>query len=174
MARGNTQPQQLDIPNETIENARLVFRNFTGKPTTFDPKGGSRTFGVLLDVDRATRMAELGWNVKTLRPREEGDEPQPYISVKVNFGTRPPRIVMIASRGRTNLGEDEVNVLDFVDIKNADLILRAYNYDVNGRQGISAYLQALYITIEEDDLERKYADVPESAASSRVWTPNED
>lgn len=73
---------------------------------------------------------------------------------------------MITSRGRTPLGEDEVSILDWADLANVDLIVNPYHWDVNGRQGVSAYLQTIFATIEEDELELKYADVPDSAQSA--------
>jgi hypothetical protein len=145
--------------NVTMEDVRIIFRNFAGKGGQYN-KEGDRNFAVLLDHDTAKRMAQDGWNVKTLKPREEGDEEQPYLGVKVNFhGFKPPRVVMITSRGKTTLGEKEVGVLDWADIRNVDLIVRPFEWEVNGKTGVAAYLQAIYVTIEEDELELKYADV---------------
>jgi hypothetical protein len=66
---------------------------------------------------------------------------------------------MISSRGRTFLGEKEIEMLDWVDIKTADVILNPYVWVVGDKTGIKAYLQTLYITIVEDPLDLKYADL---------------
>ena len=144
-----------------IENARIVFRNFAGKEGMYN-REGDRNFSVLLPPDMAEEMAQDGWNIKTLKPREEGDEPTPYITVSVSFKVRPPRIVQITSRGRTDLGEDECEILDWVDIANVDLILRPYEWVVNGKSGIKAYLKTIFVTINEDPLELKYADLEQA------------
>lgn len=148
-------------PNDNtvvMENVRLIFRNFAGKEGMYN-REGERNFAVLLDEETAGKMAEDGWNVKALRAREEGEPEQPYLQVSVNFKGRPPRVVMITSRGRTTLHEDEVEILDWADIRVADLIVRPYEWAVNGKTGIKAYLQSIFVTIEEDELELKYADL---------------
>jgi len=169
--------QRQRVENVTIENTRIMFRNFAGAESQFNAKG-KRNFAVPLDPEIATKMIEDGWNVKQLRPREEGDQPQDYVQVEVSYKQRPPRIVMITSRGRTALGEDEIDILDYVDIKEGgvDLILNPSFWEVNGKSGIKAYLKSIFITINEDELDLKYADVPEapsSAASAREYTPED-
>lgn len=151
-------------PNDgtlVIEDARIIFRNFAGREGMYN-REGDRNFCVLLEPDLAETMAKDGWNVKTLKAREEGDELQPYVLVTVNFKSRPPRVVMITSRGRTDLTEAEIEMLDWVDISKVDLIVNPYEWAVNGKTGIKAYLRSLFITIEEDMLELKYADVPDT------------
>ena len=69
---------------------------------------------------------------------------------------------MITSRGRTNLDEGQVETLDWVDILNVDLIVRPYEWTVNGKSGVKAYLQSIYVTIEEDPLEIKYGELEHS------------
>lgn len=153
-------------PNDhtlVIENARIIFRNFAGREGMYN-REGDRNFCVLLDPPVAEQMAQDGWNIKTLKPREDGDEPQPYVQVSVGYKIRPPRVVIITSRGRTDVSEFELEVLDWVDIRNVDLIIRPYEWSVNGKNGVKAYLKSLFITIEEDALELKYADVPEVRA----------
>jgi hypothetical protein len=139
-----------------VEDARLVFRNFSGKEGQYN-REGDRNFSVILDDETANLMLKDGWNVKYLASREEGEEDTPYIQVAVNFNNRPPRVVMITSTARTHLNEESVSVLDWADIKTCDLIARAYDWTVNGKSGTKAYLQSMFVTIEEDALERKYA-----------------
>jgi hypothetical protein len=143
-----------------MEGVRIIFRNFAGKEGQYN-REGDRNFAVLLDDKVAHEMGEDGWNVKWLQPRstEEGDTPQAYLPVSVNFKGRPPRIVLITSRGRTNIDEHGIEMLDWVDIINVDLIVRPYEWTVNGKSGIKAYLQSIYLTIEEDPLEVKYAEL---------------
>jgi hypothetical protein len=147
-------------PNDNtvlMEGVRIIFRNFSGKEGQYN-REGDRNFAVLLDEQVAQTMAEDNWNVKWLRPRSEEEEeaPQAYLPVSVNFKGRPPRIVLITSRGRTNLDESSIEMLDWADIINVDLIVRPYEWTVNQKSGVKAYLQSIYVTIEEDALEMKY------------------
>lgn len=154
----------MPAPDNTVimESVRIIFRNFAGKEGQYN-REGDRNFAVLLDEKIAEAMAQDGWNVKMLKPRDDDDDekavPQAYLPVAVNFRGRPPRIVMITSHNRTTLSEDQVETLDWVDIINVDLIVRPYEWTVNGKSGIKAYLQSMYITIEEDPLEAKYAEL---------------
>lgn len=161
----------MPVRDETllIEDADIMFRNFAGREQTFNSEG-DRNFCVMLDSrpDLVERLTKDGWNVKYLKPREEGDEPRPYLQVKVSYGKgRPPRCVMITSRQRTDLGADEVAILDVVDIKKVDLIIRPYSWEVNGKQGVKAYLKTIMVTLNEDELERKYADILDMTEEAR-------
>lgn len=153
-------------PNDNtvlMEGVRIIFRNFAGKEGQYN-REGDRNFAVLLDEKVAKDMGEDNWNVKWLRPRseEEGDAPQAYLPISVNFKGRPPRIVLITSRGRTNIDESQIEMLDWVDIINVDLIVRPYEWTVNDKSGVKAYLQSIYVTIEEDPLEIKYSELDQS------------
>lgn len=157
----------------TLEGVRIIFRNFTGAEGRFNAKG-DRNFNVLIDDENAKIMAEDGWNIKWLQPREEGDLPQARLEVAVKYGKgAPPKVVLIGSRGKTHLNEDMVAVLDWADIENVDMIIRPYEWEVNGRSGIKAYLKSIYVTIREDELEMKYLDVPDSAAAA-LAVPDEE
>lgn len=145
-----------------IENANILpgqFRNFTGREGQYN-RAGDRNFALLLDPQTAQEMLQDGWNVKQLRPREEGVEGDFYITVSVGFKNRPPLLVLISSKGRVNLSQHECDILDWVDIAKADVIIRPYRWNVQGNSGIKAYVKSLFITVAEDYLDLKYADVP--------------
>lgn len=139
-----------------VDDAQIIFRNFSGKTSTFN-QSGQRQFSVVLTEEVAEQLRNDGWNVKYLDAREEGETPTPFIGVTVSYKIRPPRVVMITSGGRTNLDESTIEVLDWADIAKADLICNAYEWEVGDKSGIKAYLKTLFVTIEEDALERKYA-----------------
>lgn len=158
----------MDRDQIVMEGVTLIFKNFTGREAQYNQEG-DRNFSVLLDPDVAKQMDEDGWHVKYLKPREEGDEEQAYIQVSIKYRrrdgrrvVRPPRVVMIGSRNRTDLTEDTVDVLDSVDIKTTDLIIRPSYWQVGDRSGVKAYLASMYVHIDEDPLAQKYAQLDEN------------
>lgn len=153
--------------NIKIEGARIAFRNFSGEEGRFNPKG-RRNFCVFLDDETALRLLQDGWAVKYLTPRDDDEERQAYLQVAVKFDNVKPIAVLITSKGKTSLNEDEIGMLDWVEIRNVDLIIRPYNWEVNGKVGVKAYLKSIYVTIEEDDLAIKYVDVPDSALNGMI------
>ncbi len=140
-----------------VEDARIIFRNFSGIERPPFNKAGDRNFCVVLDPKTAKNMFDDGWNVKFPEPSAEGDERDPHLQVKVNFEQRPPRIVMITSTSKTELNKDTVGMLDAVDFQTVDLIINASYWEVGDKSGIKAYLKSMYVTIEEDELDLKYA-----------------
>lgn len=158
-----------------IENARIMFRNFAGREEKYNTLG-DRNFLLCLDPALADELRAEGWNVKQLKPREEGDIPQDYVQVAVNYRKgRPPRLIVISSRGRMELGADEAILVDMMDIKNIDVSVAPYEWEVNGNTGVKAYLRTAYITINEDELDLKYAGLPDANPTSPPSTiVNED
>lgn len=148
--------QAPEAPTFTIEDGRIFFRNFAGKEGPMNA-AGERNFACELTPDVAAQMEKDGWNVKYTKVREDGDIPTPYIPVKVSYANFPPRIVMVSSNARTQLTEDSVEVLDWTNIQKVDLICRGYSWSVNGKSGLKAYVKTMFVIIDEDELERKYA-----------------
>lgn len=146
-----------------FENAEMIFRNFAGKEGQYN-KEGDRNFCIVLPEDLAAQMSADGWNIKRLKPRPGDEVGNPYLQVSVGFKIRPPRVVVVTSAGRVDVHEDEMELLDWVDIKKVDLVIRPYHWGPIGpekKTGTKAYLKSLFITIDEDPLELEYNKIPE-------------
>lgn len=145
-----------------LEDVRILsgqFRHFSGEKDAFH-NAGQRDFAIALEKEVAEQMEADGWNIKWLKPREEGDDPMATLKIKVNFNGFPPQIMLVTSRNKTQLDEETVSILDYADIESADMFLSPYDWTVNGKSGRTAYLSKLFVTIHEDELDKKYADVP--------------
>jgi hypothetical protein len=151
-----------------IEDATILYRNFRGLPTRFNPNGGKMTFNVFLDEEIVPDLIRDGWNVKRLTVREDDDPdilPQAHMEVIVKFdGFKPPRIVVNTSNNRVEMDENTVGTLDFVDIERVDMIINPHDWDINQKTGIKGYLKTMFIWINEDYLEKKYASLEDLPA----------
>lgn len=151
-------------PSRVFEGAQILFPNFRGlgPPDKLYNPPGNRNFNLVIPTHLVEEMLTEGWNVKCLKPYEEGDEPKCIVEVKVEFEKgRPPIMWMLTSTGRTQLNIDTVGSLDLATFTNIDMIIQGSYWDVNGKQGMKAYLQSFYATIFEDPLALKYAQTPE-------------
>lgn len=151
MARNN-------VPNVSIENAQIRFRNFTGEPTKFNKAGGKRTFSVVVDEEFAKHLTEDGWNVKVWEP-EGAEDPIYHLPVEASYNLYPPKIYMISGNKKTLLTEDTIAALQYAEFSNVDLIIRPYCWEVQGKSGVKAYVKSMYVTIVEDEFEKKYRDL---------------
>ena len=141
-----------------IDDARIIYRNFSGEPSKYN-REGDRNFSVVIpDEEMADSLVAEGWNVKVKPPREEGDTPFMTLPVKVKFNDRGPVIYLVSGRKKFKLDEESVSMLDNIDILSVDLDIRPYDWDVNGKQGRSAYLQSICVTQEVDRFSDDFED----------------
>lgn len=133
-----------------IDDARIIYRNFSGVGSKFN-REGDRNFAVYIpDEDMADELKERGWNVKIKPPREDGDDPFMFLPVKIKFNDRGPAVYLVTGNKKTPLNEKTVSCLDDIDILSVDLDIRPYDWDVNGKTGRTAYLQSIWVTQEVD------------------------
>lgn len=147
-----------------IDDARIIYRNFSGIGSKFN-REGDRNFSIIIeDQDVADEFVKNGWNVKIKPPRDKNgnvlsDEPPfMFLPVKIKFNDRGPIAYLITGKRKNKLDEESIGILDNVDILGVDLDLRAYDWEVNGKTGRTAYLQSICVTQEVDRFAERYAD----------------
>lgn len=143
-----------------IDEARLInsHRNFSGAGSKYN-REGDRNFSVAIDdPEIAEALLEEGWNVKIKPPREEGDTPLMYLPVKIKFNDRGPAVYLITGSRKNELNEETIDCLDNIDILSVDLDIRPYDWEVNGKTGRTAYLQAIHVIQEVDRFAERYKD----------------
>jgi hypothetical protein len=140
-----------------IEDARIIYRNFSGVGSKFN-REGDRNFAVIVpNEELKEELVEAGWNVKVKPPREEYDEPFMFIPVKIKFNDRGPAIYVESGDSVARLNEDTVGMIDEIDIASVSMDLRPYDWEVNGKTGRTAYLQAMRVTQNLDRFGAMYA-----------------
>lgn len=130
-------------PNDYIQvdHAHIAMKNFAGKPTKVNRRGGDRSFVWVIPTEElATELTERGWNVKVMPPREEGDEPFMFLPIKIKFNARGPHMFTTAFGRVTRLDEQDCDLIDDMSILYVDMDIRPYDWNVNGKEGRSAYL----------------------------------
>ena len=132
------------------DDARIVYRNFSGTGSKFN-REGDRNFAVVIpDQDMADELVNRGWNVKIKPPRDEDDAPFMFLPVKIKFNERGPKVYLQSGEKTVELDEEGIDCLDDVDILGVDLDIRPYDWEVNGKQGRTAYLQSIHVVQEID------------------------
>ena len=143
-----------------IEDARILYRNFSGTGTDYN-REGDRNFNVIIeDQETALAMQKDGWNVKFRPARDESELPIYHIKVNVNYrSARAPKIYLHAGDSMQMLDETTVGELDNSEILACDMLISPYHYERNGNKGISGYLDTLHVRIKEDPFAHKYANL---------------
>lgn len=133
-----------------IDDARIIYRNFAGRGDKYN-REGDRNFAVVIpDEEMADELTNLGWNVKIKPLREDGDTPFMFLPVKVKFNDRGPNVYLKTGNVQNKLDEESVGLLDNIDIIGVDLDIRPFDWDVNGKQGRTAYLQSIRVIQDVD------------------------
>jgi hypothetical protein len=158
-----------------LEDVKVIFKNFRGEKGPYN-EAGVRSFSVVIeDLKFAADLMDEGWALKPLK-NEEGDVDAYHLPVKVNYDSRqPPRIykVSMTRQGQLPLDEKTVDMLDYLPIDYADVILNPYQWEVRGESGVKAYCQTMYVVIEENELDVKWANMPSMAQPPSREYPEE-
>ena len=133
-----------------IDDARIIYRNFAGRGDKYN-REGDRNFAIVIpDEEIANELTDRGWNVKIKPPREDGDTPFMFLPVKVKFNDRGPNVYLKTGNNQNRLDEESIGLIDNIDIIGVDLDVRPYDWEVNGKQGRTAYLQSMRVIQDAD------------------------
>ncbi len=128
-----------------INDARIIYRNFSGVPSEYN-RNGERNFCVVIPTtDIANALVEAGWNVRSKPPKEEGEEPLRFLPVKLKFNAYGPGVQLITRGITRQLDEETIGCLDDIRIDHCNMDLRPYHWTKGGRSGISAWLAGIRV-----------------------------
>ena len=98
-----------------LEDARIGFRNFSGKEGPYN-RSGDRNFSLFLEPDIAKAMEEDGWNIRYLTPRDEGDIPQALLEEIPDRKHRFCAVCRTETQGCRRQGVDQGQAVEHVDV----------------------------------------------------------
>ena len=153
-----------NIAIDSKDMKAILFRNFTGKPDQFNPKGTMGNFTVVLNEGKARELEDLGLNIKHKTNRDGDDEAR--LQIFCRFENFPPKVYRKVGHNTVELDQDTIEILDNDEIEDADLIISPYSYDFNGRKGVKAYLYRGYFTVAEDQYAQRYLGDGDDEASA--------
>lgn len=147
-----------------IDDARIIWRNFEGRGDQFN-RAGDRNFTLVIP-NREIADALINdknedgasWNVKFKEPKDPGDEPFMFLTVKVKFNDRGPAVYLKTGNKRVRLNENSVGSLDKIDIARVDLDIRPFDNVTNGKCYRTAYLQGIEVVQDLDRFEARHAE----------------
>mgnify|MGYP003419586428 FL=1 len=144
-----------------FDDAMIIHKNFTGVGSPYN-REGDRNFSIVInDEEIANALIEEGWNVKIRAPRDADDMPFMFLPVKVKFNDRGPVAYLKSGNNVVKLDEESIAAIDNVDIESVDLDVRPYDWDVNGKTGRTAYLQAIHVVQRVDRFAGRYEEPQE-------------
>ena len=174
--------------NLNVENAAMIYKNFTGKPTRVNPAGGKRTFSLVLNEEYAERLDAMGWNVKVKEVRDQLEEGETtrtvswtdymgmfrtefdhaliYTEIVVNENSEyPPKIYKVSEfNGEKTMAlvpPEQWHRMDESELMNVDISIHPYTHgrSIANPDAKKGYLKTMYaMTIPATEFGGKYAD----------------
>lgn len=174
--------------NLNVENAAMIYKNFSGKPTRVNPAGGKRTFSLALNKEYAERLDSMGWNVKVKEVRDqlaegemtrtvswqdyisnyqtEFDHALIYTEIVVNENSEyPPKIYKVSEfNGEKTMAlmpPEQWFRLDESELQNIDVSIHPYTHgrSIANPDAKKGYLKTMYaMAVPIDSFGGKYAE----------------
>ena len=161
-AENETIVKRLTNGDLSIEHAVVIWSNFSGRPTKFNPQGGKRTFNIVLPRVIADELSNDGWNIKVRDPRDEDDDPLVFTEVVINMDSMyPPKVFLCSEfngkKSMNKLDSDTIGELDEIEIENYDMVIHPYEHNRTETFRVKGYVNSLYATQAHNlDFDGKY------------------
>lgn len=145
-----------------IEDARIIWPNFSGEATKFTREGDQFFTLVIPTVEmyealmNDTNEYGVPWNIKYSEPRTEDEEPFIRMKVKVKFNDYGPKVYLKSGNRTVELDQESIKCLDNMALSNIDMYIRPFDGEANGQPYRAAYLQTMHVT--QDVYADPYAD----------------
>lgn len=150
------------VDNLNIEGGEIAYSNFAGRISDYN-ENGNRTVTFVIHNDIAKKLIEDGWRVRRQEFPNDPDRPPRYLlEATMTFRTkdgRPkdPKIFIVRDDNSfVHVTEETVGTLDAADIISADAVIGPWYWERNGKSGIKAYINSLYIKVKENPIDAKY------------------
>ena len=151
-----------DIKTLEIDNAVIIWKNFSGKANRFG--NSNRHFNVVVNKEVADELTKKGVLVHPYFPEEKnvGDPLFYSFDVKINFESNYPPLVTVYTeyngiKTHNAIGLDSLAALDTISFESADCIVNIYSSTKNPGKA-SAYLRKLNVIHRQvDEFGGKYS-----------------
>lgn len=145
-----------------IEDARIIWPNFSGEATKFTRPGEQFFTLVIPTVEMYQALKDdvneygVPWNMKYSEPREDGEDPFIRMKVKVKFNGFGPKVYLQSGERTVELDEESIKCLDNMVLSKIDMYIRPFDGEANGQPYRAAYLQSMHVV--QDIYADPYAD----------------
>jgi hypothetical protein len=143
-----------------IDDARIVFRNFSGTGSMYN-REGDRNFAVVIpNQEIADELTNDGWNIKVRPGRDDDEEPFMFMTVKLSYNEySEPEVYLVSGNSKHRLDQDEIKRLDRIKIASVDMDIRPHDWTMpNGKSGRTARLNAIWVTQDTNRFAERFAE----------------
>ena len=151
-------PGRNDSKVLKINDARIIYRDFSGQNTNFS--NGDPSFSIVIDDEHIAQALEsAGYNIKRPDPskiRDDGTTLPIHMKIKIKFNNYGPDIYLVTNGVITKVPQERIADLDHLRLVGADMDIRGWDYDYAGRKGRAAYLNSLKVYQQVDRFAEEY------------------
>lgn len=170
MTNYNTDYVMMRITGAYLKPNRetAIWRNFSGRPTNLNPKGGNRYFTIDLNksqiieigndqvgwkvVKDISELINMGWKIKIYDATDRYPDsiPNANLNVVVSYEHKGPRVFQYTDTGRLELDIDTIGGLDSAWISRAQIKL-------GHSKGMTAYLNEMHVYLKSQSTYEDWA-----------------